>query len=447
MRYKARPAIFECFVLLLAGVLCMWLGVPGLAQAGQITASAFRIEGDNQLTSFEATLSADVGYAATVMPDPFRVIIDLADVGFNIPAGAGRKSKGLVKSVRYGIIEEGKSRIVIDTLGPVLITKSKLTPATGKQKSRITLELMSISEDIFLAAFAKDHQTEKRPPKPETRTAETEVADIVGSVTKAPDGAPKTNEKSQGRAASAATAKPKFAKPIRADGKKVVVIDPGHGGIDPGAVAASSTKEKDVVLAFALALKEKLDAEGRHHVVLTRSDDTFVSLKDRVALGRSAGADLFIAIHADTVRGQSVTGTTVYTLSENASDAEADALAQKENRADVIVGMDLGQQKVDVADILVDLVQRESMNNATLFSRAVLKHFKPVTKMTGKPLRSAGFTVLKAPDVPSILIELGFLSNPKDEERLRSPAWQGTVSGALARAIDGYLTSQVALNP
>jgi len=432
-------------------VLCLLLLALSPAYAGGIVATAFQFDGDNSTTRFEAVLSADVGYTATVLPDPYRVIIDLANVSFDIPPGAGRKSKGLVKSVRYGIIDEGRSRIVIDTAGPVLITKSKLIAAKGKQKSRISLELMSISEGVFQAAFAQDHLPVKKA-EPVAKVAAILPGDIVGSVTAAPDlqekpVSPTPVLKPILKPIAKAKPNPQVVKPTRADGKKVVVIDPGHGGIDPGAVAPSATKEKEVVLAFAKALKQQMDKTGRHHVVLTRSDDSFVSLKDRVALARKEGADLFIAIHADTVRGASATGTTIYTLSETASDAEAEALAQKENRADVIAGIDLGQQNVDVADILIDLVHRESRNQATVFSRAALKHFKPVTKMTGKPLRSAGFTVLKAPDVPSILIELGFLSSAKDVERMTSPAWQNTLANALADAIDGYFASKVAFSP
>ena len=238
-----------------------------------------------------------------------------------------------------------------------------------------------------------------------------------------------------------------LAKPVRADGKKVIVIDPGHGGIDPGALSPRKTREKDVVLAFSKELKEIMDADGRFHVVLTRDDDRFISLKDRVGIARKEGADLFIAIHADTLRGQTATGTTLYTLSDKASDAESEELAQRENRADALAGIDLASQSEDVAGMLIDLAQRDSRNQASMFSKKALSYFRGnVTKMTGKPIRSAGFTVLKAPDVPSILIELGFLSNPKDEERLTSPAWRKSLARALTAAIDAQFDANVADN-
>lgn len=450
-------------------VLSALLAGHGTALAGQIVATGFELSGDAESTSFSAIVSDDVGYTATVLPEPYRVIIDLADVVFDVPPGAGRKPKGLVKSIRYGVIEEGKSRIVIDTQGPVLITKSTLTPRSGKKPARINIQLLSIPEDVFDAAFAIDRAKPKAAPVEAVATAPVaedagaeggadtaraeavaQPGDIVGSVTPAEAVAAKpvpVIKPTLKPTPEAAKPKAVAAKPVREDGKKVVVIDPGHGGIDPGALSPSKTMEKDVVLAFAKDLKAQMDGDGRHHVVLTRDDDRFVSLKDRVAFARKQGADLFIAVHADTLRGQTVTGTTIYTLSEKASDAESEALAQRENHADAIAGIDLAGQSEDVAGILIDLAQRDSRNQASMFSRAALRRFKDVTKMTGKPIRSAGFTVLKAPDVPSILIELGFLSNPKDEERLKSAAWRKNLAKALASAIDSHFAPAVAGSP
>ena len=232
------------------------------------------------------------------------------------------------------------------------------------------------------------------------------------------------------------------AKPENA--RRVIVIDPGHGGIDPGAVGLSKTKEKDVVLAFALVLRDRLLATGRYDVVMTRDDDRFVTLKERVRIARRAQADLFMAIHADKVRGPTARGATVYTLSEKASDAEAEALARKENLADVIGGVDLGGGSEEVNDILIDLTQRETNNHSMFFAKKAVRDFKPVTLMTGRPLRSAGFVVLKAPDIPSVLLELGYLSSDADEELLKSDAWRKEVGAALVTAIDGYMATEIA---
>jgi N-acetylmuramoyl-L-alanine amidase len=457
-RFRTPSGSLRALGALLAAVLLVCLS--GNAAHAAPVASAFELSGDKSVTEFSATLSDDVGYTATILPGPYRVIIEMAGVTFDLPPGAGRRPKGLVKAIRYGVIEEGKSRIVIDTMGPVLITKSALDPRSGKKGARIRLELTAISKDVFDAAFAIDQGKIAKPdeqavaladeePAEEPATDSDGQAEIVGSTTPAVEeqvaAIPviKPTLKPTGE-----PAKPKavLAKPVRADGKKVIVIDPGHGGIDPGALSPRKTREKDVVLAFSKELKEIMDADGRFHVVLTRDDDRFISLKDRVGIARKEGADLFIAIHADTLRGQTATGTTLYTLSDKASDAESEELAQRENRADALAGIDLASQSEDVAGMLIDLAQRDSRNQASMFSKKALSYFRNVTKMTGKPIRSAGFTVLKAPDVPSILIELGFLSNPKDEERLTSPAWRKSLARALTAAIDAQFDANVADN-
>jgi N-acetylmuramoyl-L-alanine amidase len=236
---------------------------------------------------------------------------------------------------------------------------------------------------------------------------------------------------------------PEAAQP-KHSGRHVVVIDPGHGGIDPGATGLNGTKEKDVVLDFALALRERLQATGKYDVVMTRADDRFVSLKQRVDIARRSAADLFIAVHADTVRSPRVRGATLYTVSDKASDAEAEELAHQENRADIIAGVDLAEENQDITDILIDLTQRETKNHASFFARKAVKELRPITIMTGKPLRSAGFVVLKAPDVPSVLLELGYLSNRADEELVVSPTWRAKTTTALARAIDAYFATEIA---
>ena len=220
--------------------------------------------------------------------------------------------------------------------------------------------------------------------------------------------------------------------------KFTIAIDPGHGGADPGASSADHVREKDVVLAFGLALKKKLEMTGHYAVVMTRDDDTFIPLPDRAKMAREIKADLFIAIHADKLDDPSVRGTTIYTVSDKASDAVAEALAQKENRADVISGMDLGNQKADVANMLINLAQRESKSQAVMFAKQAVNEIRPVTELTSKPVRSAAFVVLKAPDVPSVLVELGYLSNSVDKTMLLSPKWRGDMADALTRAVEQH---------
>jgi N-acetylmuramoyl-L-alanine amidase len=393
---------------------------PALAAA---KATGARVAGDELRTRFVADLTKPVSFTVYVLPEPYRVVIDLPDVSFDLPQGAGRKVRGLVSEFRYGVVEEGRSRIVINTTGPVLIEKSYLVPAKGKQPARIVVDMVATSAEDFAAAFEAS-QVSAREETP--RTDQPAEAEPIASA---------EDQQSNSVETSA---------PARKSGKKLIVLDPGHGGIDPGAVSPRGTKEKVVVFGMAQALKRQIEAGGKYDVKLTRDDDRFVPLRERREMARKLNADLFIAIHADTVRGPSARGMTLYTLSETASDEEAELLASKENQADTLGGINFEAENPEVTSILIDLAQRESKNHAMLLSRKVVKELKPVTLMTGKPERSAGFIVLKAPDVPSILVELGYLSSKQDEELLKSSAWHGKIAKAMARAVDKYFESEVA---
>ena len=229
------------------------------------------------------------------------------------------------------------------------------------------------------------------------------------------------------------------AKKIRPHAKKkVVVIDPGHGGVDPGAIGHSGTYEKHITLVVSRELKRQLEATGQYRVLLTRRRDIFIRLRDRVQFAREAGAELFISIHADTIKNRSISGSSVYTLSENASDKMAAELAEKENKADLIAGIDLTHETPVIANILISLRQRDSMNQSARFAALLIKHLKRRTMVLRNTHRMAGFAVLKAPDVPSVLIETGFLSNKTDEQRLRSRAYRNKMATAIVEAIDAY---------
>jgi N-acetylmuramoyl-L-alanine amidase len=397
-------------------------------------AIAARVAGDATRSRFETELDRPVSYSVYVLPDPYRVMIDLPQVTFSYPAGTGSEGQGLILAYRYGDMGGGRSRIVMDVEGPVLIEKSYIVRAQGDEPARMVVDLVRTDEKTFLMTHAAD------PPAPD------EVVDLpalpadggetTGSLVPLPLPKPGTVADHP----LAADAPP----PARHDGRRVIVIDPGHGGIDPGAIGLHRTREKDVVLAFSLMLRDKLRASGKYEVVMTRDTDAFLTLKQRVRIARQKQADLFIAVHADIVRGHSARGATLYTVSEKASDAEAEALAQKENRADIIGGVDLGTENEEVTDILIDLAQRETKNHSRFFARKAVKHLKPVTAMTGKPMRSAGFVVLKAPDVPSVLLELGYLSSRADEKLLNSAKWRASVAAALIKAIDAYFSTEIA---
>lgn len=414
-------------------VLAM-LGAPlPVAQAAEtVVASAARVAGDTSRTRFVADLSGPAGFTAYVLPDPYRVVIDLPAVAFDLAEDAGRSGRGLVKSFRYGPVAEGRSRIVLDTAGPVLIEKSFLLEPEDGQPARIVVDLVETNEAEFARRLKADEPVSLAAiggaEEQETPVAEASAIPV-----------PRPRPGSEGEA----VARPEPAR-TRPEGRPLVVIDPGHGGIDPGAIGFRKTREKDVVLAYGLALKKVLEASGNIDVVMTRADDRFLKLSERVRIARENQADLFIAIHADTVRGPEARGATIYTLSEKASDAEAEALAHKENRADLIAGVHLEAESEAVTDILIDLVQRESKTHALVFAKKAVAEMKPVTTFTGKPMRSAGFMVLKAPDVPSVLVELGYLSSRHDERQLTDPAWRLSVAKAMAAAIQKYFALQLA---
>jgi len=216
------------------------------------------------------------------------------------------------------------------------------------------------------------------------------------------------------------------------------MIDPGHGGADPGTISISGIYEKHVTLSMVRELKKQFERTGRFKAYLTHERDIFVRLRDRIQIARDNQAELFVSVHADTVKNKRIKGPAVYTLSEKASDKEAAELAEKENKADLIAGVDLTHETPEVTNILIDLAQRESMNQSARFASLLIKELKHETKVLRNTHRFAGFTVLKAPDIPSVLLELGFLSNPSDERALRSRRYRARLASAVVRAVSLY---------
>ena len=368
-------------------------------------ATDVRLGGDDKQTRFVVDLTQKIDLTAFTLADPYRVVIDLPQVAFKLHPKAGEQGRGLVKAFRYGLIMQGGSRIVLDTKGPVRIDKAFALAAADGQPARLVLDLVATDRD----SFKRGNALENRP-------------------------------------ARAAPAKPSEAPPKPSDPRPLVVLDPGHGGIDNGTKAASGEMEKDVVLQFARTLREKLERAGKYRVAMTRSDDTFIPLSERVRFARAQGAALFVSIHADAIprsEGQAE-GATVYTLSENASDAEAARLAEAENRADAIAGVDLTAEPDDIANILVDLAQRETKGYSVQFAKQLVGELKATARLHKHPLKAAGFKVLTAPDVPSVLIELGYMSTMDDLKLLTSAAWQAKTDGALAQAVDTFLTPRLA---
>jgi N-acetylmuramoyl-L-alanine amidase len=242
--------------------------------------------------------------------------------------------------------------------------------------------------------------------------------------------------------ASVTTTEPPAAPSKVPNAKPVVVIDPGHGGVDPGATSLSGAFEKNIVLALGLEVRDILNRNGKVQAIMTRDSDFFIPLRERVAIARAHHADLFMSLHADTVTDPTIRGLSVYTLSQNASDAEAQALADKENKSDIVAGIDLSNESAEVTNILIDLVQRESMNKSAVFATDIIHSVQRETHnvLEVNTHRFAGFAVLKAPDIPSVLVENGYLSNVQDEQNLRKSEYRAKLATALAKAIEGYFT-------
>ncbi|HET7210844.1 MAG TPA: N-acetylmuramoyl-L-alanine amidase [Methyloceanibacter sp.] len=382
----------------------------GATETPPAVANDARVAGDRERTRFIADLSKKVDVHVFALGNPYRVIVDAPDVSFQMPDGIGKQKRGLVTAYRYGLFAPGKARIVIDIAGPFLIDKAFVLEPRDDQPARLVIDLVPTDEKTFLSKLK-----ETKPP-----------AEKEAPVTLPPP-----------------PSRPPYAKPV-------VVLDPGHGGIDPGTRSDSGITEKEVVLTFSRALKAKLEASGRYEVHLTREDDTFLALRERVAFAQKKGASLFLSIHADYFPQEidKTTGATVYTLSEQASDDEARALAVKENFSDALAGIELPSDSDEVlTNILIDLAQRETKNRSGVFARSIVGELASRGALHTRKIRSAGFRVLKAPDVPSVLLELGFLSNPDDEKLLTSEAWRDRTAEAVAKSIDTYFAKRLAQSP
>ena len=382
-------------------------------------ASEARLAGDGKQTRFILDLDQPISVHAFALADPYRVVMDLPQLTFQLPSGIGGTGRGLIKAFRYGLVMPGGSRIVFDLTGPAKITNASVLPAVNGQPARLVLELEEVDRTTFVQLLAPESRPELRPAIADTKEA---VVSTAPAKLEAPS--PQSSP---------------------SDTRPVIVIDPGHGGPDNG-TQWDGASEKTIVLAFAAALHDRIEKSGKYRVVMTRTDDTFIPLDDRVKFARSHSASLFVSIHADALprREGDAQGATIYTLSDRASDAEAEKLAEAENRADAIGGVNLTEEPTEVADILIDLAQRETRTFSNRFARLLMGDMKTVTRMHKNPLKSAGFRVLKAPDVPSVLVELGYVSNKDDLEHLQSDNWRSRTVGSVAHAIDTFFAKRLA---
>jgi len=364
-----------------------------------------RLAGDESHTRLVMDFSRTIDLHAFTLADPYRVVIDIPQVIFRLPPKTGESGRGLIKAFRFGLVMQGGSRLVLDLAKPVRIDKASVIEAAEGDPARLVLDLVATDRESFLRKIALTNR-------------------LVG---------PELPRADRPQATSG-------------DPRPLVVLDPGHGGIDTGTKSSGGELEKDIVLNVALRLRDRLEKDGKCRVLMTRTDDTFVPLADRVRVARGAGASLFVSVHADALprREGDAQGASVYTLSETASDSEAARLAEKENRADVIAGVDLKTEPDDVAGILIDLAERETKSFSLQFAHKLVGELKTATRLHKTPLKSAGFRVLRAPDVPSVLVELGYVSNRQDLQSLLSEPWRNRTAETIAKAIETYFATHMA---
>lgn len=477
----------------LAALILVWV-VLALPAAAEPAAIAARVGASPERTRFVLEFSEPVSFTVLTLSDPYRIVIDLPEVTWQLPPETGTKGGGLVARYRYGQFEPGTQRVVIDLTGPAKVQSAFTVPPGDGRSHRLVLDFAptpprAFVEDILtrqvegapgpggigasashaapaegMAAATQpqppsgDHAnplpsrvaaaTQADPPSPVTAVAAEPSLPAPTPTTEPPASATPTPEIKTAAVLRPPPAAPPTGKGKKRDERKVVVIDAGHGGVDPGAISVGGIYEKDITLPMALELKKALEKDGRYKAVLTRSTDVFLRLRERVEVARAAGADLFISLHADSVGSpigaQALRGASVYTLSEQASDKEAEALAAKENRADIIAGVDLGGKSIEVSNILIDLAQRESMNEAARFAAILVDDLKDVVPVLDRSHRYAGFAVLKAPDIPSVLVEMGYLSNKADERLLRSDAQRAKLAAAMRHSVDSFFANRQA---
>ena len=356
------------------------------------------IAGDTASTRFFLDFDQNLSVKTTYMDKPNRVIIDLDESVFNLGEENKLEPRGLISAVQFGRISQGRSRIVLTLAAPAEIIKSSLKKRLDEESYRFLLDMDSTDDETF--------------------------ANLLNE------------QKSKSQSTGNLAVKGDRVAPVqKKEGRFTIVIDPGHGGIDGGAVGRNGAQEKDIVFSFAKVVRDKLKAAGPFDVLMTREEDKFMSLRDRLEFSRRAKADLFLSIHADSLRQRFVRGSTIYTLSKKASDRLSEKLAETENSADLVAGLAVEEEVEAVADILVDLTTSETKRFSRRFSSLLVKNLGSEIRLIKNPQRSAAFGVLKAPEVPSVLLELGYLSNVEDERLLQTPKFKAKAGEAIAQSV------------
>ena len=402
---NGQPAlnILKPFKLLISLIIFTAFLIPTKTQALSIENLRFGEYSDK--TRLVIDLDQNTQFRTFVLANPYRMVIDLPSFSWQNAGVSQQKALGIT-AVRHGNLKPGISRIVFDFNRPIIIKSAFTLPQAQGIPPRLVIDYQSANAENFAKAQSK----------------------ILGTL-----------DINKGTELSAAPP-PKIATAPKTKAEKpLIIIDPGHGGVEPGALGPNGLKEKNVVLALSKELKRQLESTGKYRVRMTRHDDTFIKLGNRVKYARKHDGDLFISIHADSLHNHNVSGASFYTLSEKASDAQAAKLAARENKSDLIAGIELEVEDEAVMDILIDLARRNTQNQSKYLANILVTDFKKSNlKLLKNANRHANFAVLKAPDIPSVLVETGFMSNNAEATKLNDPKHRKRIASALKKGINAY---------
>ena len=394
------------------------------------TQSAFSAVGINNMRFGNQTdgmrivfdMDNTINYRVFLLDSPKRMVVDLDNA--DSERLMTKVSNKFISKVRLGKMYDDDKRVVFELAQPVTVKKAFIIPAAeGTKNWRLVVDLQTSSENDFAAKIGNKYMfSNNKDFSPKEAVVDSAEKIVASTPAPAPAPAPKPEDKT-------------MAKINR---KRIVVLDPGHGGKDPGAIGAyGRTYEKNVTLAMGKEMKQILQKKG-YIVYLTRENDVFIPLRQRIKIAQKYKADLFMSLHADSAQNRNATGLSVYTLSDVASDKEAAALAERENKADIIGGVDLGNNSKEVNDILISLSQTDTRNKSSKYATYLVREMSKNIKLVKNTHRFAGFAVLKAPDIPSALLEMGYLSNRTEEANLKKSDYRRKLAEAAARAIDLY---------
>mgnify|MGYP002080203365 CR=1 FL=1 len=428
MRRRCRAALLALACWLAA---CLQIGAAAAQDITQVTGIRFGVQGSRTRVVVDA--DRPLSFRTRALGDPWRLVVDLPEVVWNPQPGPLSAVRGIARSQRFASLGGGAGQLTVDTSRPFRVTTAVLLPPSEHSvRYRLMIDLEPVPPEAFAAAAAT--------PGPVADAASAAAPAAITIPAPAPEPAVRLAALPQPAIVERATASdaPPPIPQIAPRQPPVIVIDAGHGGSDPGAIGVNGTFEKALTLAMAKELRRTLEASGRYRVTLTRDDDVFIPLRERIRLAREANGHLFISLHADALAHGMARGASVYTLSETASDAEAALLASKENKAEIIIGADLRNHDPIVTSILIDLAQRDTNNKSIEFADLLSAELAKVTPLLRKHRRFAGFAVLKSPDMPSVLVELGYISNSDDATNLDDAAFRAKLAQAALSAVDRY---------